>query len=529
MQTLFSLVSICIAPMLNGAEEQQPNIIFIFSDDHAPHSIGAYGNTIRETPNLDRLADEGAIFLNNFSNNAICCPSRAAVLTGTHSHVNQVYTNWSGLNPSLNTTFPEVLNAAGYQTALFGKWHLKFNPTGFEDWAIFPDQGNYYNPTDKTATGNVRHEGYSTDATTNLAMQWLAEDRDADRPFLLCVQYKAPHQYYMPGPKELEDSHYKEIDFPEPTTLFDDYSTRSVALSQADRFFIENWDSISELEYSYGEKSSNKALQKTVGRMNEEQLARWNAYYDSIPKSDSYKDDTERKRAVFQRFIKNYYMATDGIDRNIGRLLTYLETNDLLDNTIIVYSSDHGYFLGEHGQRGKRWFYEETARMPLIISWPGTISPGTRIEALTQNVDYAPFFAEVAEVEMPELVQGQSFLPLLKGEKMVNPRDAIYYTYYQPRQGVEPHEGVRNQRYKLIYYYQIDAYELFDLNTDPTEIHNRYGIPEYASVQTEMLNLLQKKRTELQAHSYDTLLNEDFELTTPRTRIKEFNKQAKAP
>ncbi|MGZ0655422.1 sulfatase family protein [Coraliomargarita sp. W4R72] len=524
MKALIGLIfALTLTSSPGHADELRPNIIFIFSDDHAAQSIGAYGATARPTPNLDQLAREGAIFINNFSNNAICCPSRAAVLTGTHSQINQVYTNWNGLDPSKNTTFPEVLQAAGYQTALFGKWHLKFNPTGYEDWMIFPDQGDYYNPTYKTAQGNVKREGYSTDITTNLAMEWLEKRRDGQRPYLLSIQYKAPHQDYMPGPAELADAAYKGIDFPEPATLFDDYSTRSAALGNAKQFLIKNWDDVSEHTYTPSDKNAPKKVTKSIGRMNPEQLSIWKQYYSSIPQSDSYQDPKQRTRAIFQRFIKNYYMAVDGIDRNIGRLLNFLEENSLSKNTLIIYSSDHGYFLGEHGQRGKRWFYEETARMPLIIRWPESIKPGTRIEALTQNIDYAPFFADIAGSSMPDVAQGESFRPLLSQNSDTSWRDAIYYTYFQPNQGVEPHEGVRTQRYKLIHFYQINAFELYDLQNDPNELENLYLSTQHSDLRIKMKQLLDQKRTEYSAHSYDTLINENLEFRTPREPIKSFN------
>ena len=484
-----------------GKKRPRPNILFIFTDDHAVQSIGAYGSRINETPQIDRIAGGGALFTNNFCANSICAPSRATVLTGKHSHINGVINNGVRFDAG-QPTFPAMLQQAGYRTALIGKWHLKSTPQGFDYWQILPDQGSYYNPDFITAQDRKHYEGYVTDITTDLALDWLRNDWGQDKPFLLMCQHKAPHRNWSPGPDHL--TLYDDVDVPEPPTLFDDYSDRSKVLQDNEMMIARH------LMYDYDLKVPGLGVPDALGRdykngeyarMTEAQRKKWDAAYG--PKNERFVasklQGKDLVRWKYQRYIKDYLRCIATVDDNVGRLLDYLDQAGLADNTLVVYSSDQGFYLGEHGWYDKRWMYEESFRMPLLMRYPGVIKKGIRIEALTQNIDFAPTFLDVADVPIPPDIQGVSLNPLFPGKQPKNWRDAIYYHYYEEGEHHVPrHEGVRTERYKLISYYKIGDWELFDLKKDPHELHSVYNDPQYEQTVEMMKETLRDLKVKYQ-------------------------------
>jgi len=488
----FSLVLCCAA-------YEQPNIVFIFTDDHATQSIGAYGSKINKTPNIDRIADEGAVFLNSFCANSICGPSRACILTGKHSHKNGFKKNGDGKFNGAQFTFPQVMQKNGYSTALFGKWHLGSNPTGFDSWEILPGQGSYYNPNMYTKDKKTKYTGYCTDIVTDLSLNWL-EKRDKTKPFLLMCQHKAPHRSWSPNLKHLKN--YADKDVAEPDTLFDSWENRSETLAKntmsIKNHFFWGWDMKIQQEVPFGSDWAKKLKDGEYRRMTPEQKKVWDAHYK--PLNDKFIKDAPTGKGLirwkYQRYIKNYLRCIDSVDENVGRILDYLDKNDLAKNTIIIYSSDQGFYLGEHGWYDKRWMFEESLKMPFVVRWPGKIKPGTRYKQLIQNIDYAPTFLEAAGIKMPEdaNVQGKSFVPLFSKADAEH-RDSIYYHYYEKGgHGVPMHEGVRDSRYKLINFYDNDGLNLFDLEKDPKEMTDFSKNPEYAEVLKTMKAKLAKLR-----------------------------------
>jgi arylsulfatase A-like enzyme len=480
---LVGLCSACRqeAPQPDGS---RPNIIYIMSDDHALRTIGAYGHGINRTPNIDRLAAEGVLFTNAFVANSICGPSRASILTGKHSHKNGVTGNGEPWD-STQMVFPRLLKDAGYQTALIGKWHLNSRPADeFGYYKILTGagkQGFYYNPAFYASdTGPENQAGYSTDLITDEALRWLEASRDTTQPFLLLVQYKAPHVPRMPPLRLLE--RYVHDTIPEPATLHDDLSTRSYYAKQVN-FFLDRFSPLPSYG-TYDPKEQNIYL----ARMTEDELRAYHAVID--PQNEQYRqmkdsgqlDDPAAMRSyVYQRFIKDYLRIVDALDENIGRLLDWVDADaSLRDNTVVVYASDQGYFTGEHGYAEKRLMYEEALHMPLLMRWPGAFDAGSRVDALVQNIDFAPTFLDMAGVPVPESMQGRSFLPLLRGETPPDWREAVYYHYYDHmRHVVGRHAGVRSERYKLIHFYTDDVWEFYDLAEDSLEVNNVYGRPEY--------------------------------------------------
>ncbi len=468
----------CNAPAQAADEErprdERPNILFIFTDDHAAHAISAYGSAIATTPNIDRIAREGVLFRNCFATNAICAPSRAVILSGRHSHLNGVMTNAEAFNGE-QTTFPKLLQRVGYETAMLGKWHLKSDPTGFDYWRVLIGQGPYYNPPMKTPEGRKKYTGYTTDIITDLALEWLESGRDEDKPFLMMCQHKAPHRNWQPGPEHL--TLFNDIDIPEPDTLFDDYEGRASGARNQEMTLANHF-------FPFDVKL------ETPGNLTDEQLAAWNAAYE--PKNEAYHkaelkgDDLVRWR--YQRYLKDYLRTIASVDDNIGRILDYLDESGLAENTIVVYSSDQGFFLGDHGWYDKRWMYEESARMPLIVRWPRGIASSSERSELVQNLDFAPTFLDLAGAEAPPQMQGLSMKPLLTGQGSSEWRDSIYYHYYEfpGVHAVPRHNGVRTDRYKLIHYYQLNEWELFDLEKDPDELTSVYDDPIYATTVDEL-------------------------------------------
>jgi len=451
-----------------------PNILFVFTDDHASHAISAYGSVLNQTPNIDRLADEGVLFRNCFVGNSICAPSRATILTGKHSHRNGVIDNTIVFDGE-QVTFPKLLRKAGYQTAIVGKWHLKSDPTGFDHWQVLKGQGPYYNPPLKSAEGTEKIIGYTTDILTDLALQWLKEERDPEKPFMLMLQHKAPHRNWQPGPKHLHD--FDDVDLPEPATLFDDWQGRTSACGMQEMTLANHF-------------SKSDAKLKPPGNLTPEQLEVWNAAYE--PKNEAFREakleDDDLVRWRYQRYIKDYLRCIASVDENLGRVLDYLDESGLAENTIVIYNSDQGFYLGDHGWYDKRWMYEESLRMPLLVRWPGATEPGSVDEHLVQNIDFAETFLDIAGVEPPEEMQGRSLVPLLRGEDPDDWRESIYYHYYEypAVHMVNRHYGVRTDRYKLIRYYELDEWELFDLERDPDELKSVYDDLQYDPIRREL-------------------------------------------
>jgi arylsulfatase A-like enzyme len=483
---LHSAVTACAEPKL-------PNILFVLADDHAAHAIGAYGSQINQTPNIDRLAAEGMRFRNAFVTNSICVPSRATTLTGQYSHVNGVPTLREPLDTS-RMTFPKLLREAGYQTAIFGKWHLKTRPAGFDHYEVLYAQGEYYNPSLTSETDSVRYEGYVTDIITDRVLSWLSDGRDRDRPFMLMYHHKAPHADWEPGPDHL--TLYDDVTIPEPATLFDDYAGRTSAASTQ------------EMTIAYHLNDRHLKLVPPRG-LTEDQLAAWNAAYE--PKNEAFRRSNPAGegyvRWQYQRFIKDYLRTIASVDDNLGRVLDYLDEAGLAENTVVVYSSDQGFFLGDHGWYDKRWMYEESLRIPLIVRWPGKIAGGSVNEDLVLNLDFAETFLELAGVPIPAGMQGRSLVPLLRGETPADWRDAIYYQYYAfpDWHWVPRHYGVRTDQYKLVHYYQIGEWELFDLDADPHELRSVYAEPGYADVVARLKTRLGQLREQYDVPPNDTL------------------------
>ena len=505
---LSSLLFFCVS-ITSLIAEKPLNILLIFTDDHALQSIGAYGSTINKTPNIDRLAASGAVFDNSFVGNSICGPSRAAVLTGKHSHKNGFYSNESKEFDGNQVTFPKLLQKAGYQTALIGKWHLGSNPTGFDYWEILPNQGNYYNPSLYKAGDSQegplwkwgkKYQGYATDIITDLSLEWLA-NRDDKKPFLLMCQHKAPHEPWDPPLKYL--NLYDDVTIPEPDTYFDDYANRSETLA-ANTTNIANFMWARSLHFKDPIENRDPTA---LARMTPEQKEKWHAAYG--PKNRAMQEANlspkETAKWRYQRYVKDYLRCIASVDDNVGRVLDYLEENDMMDNTVVIYSSDQGFYLGEHGWYDKRWMFEESMKMPLIMRWPGVIEPGTRIEKLVQNIDHGPTYLDIAGIKAPKEMQGMSFKKILD-DPDAEWRDGVYYHYYEyPNiHNVPPHEGIRTDRYKLINFYKNDGYNLFDLKNDPNELNDLSKNPEHQKILQRMKRKLAGLRKQYEVPPLDT-------------------------
>ena len=494
------LLSGCVDPdrAAEPGAAERPNILFVFTDDHASHAISAYGSEINETPNIDRLAEEGMLFRNAFVTNSICAPSRAVILTGKHSHLNSVPTNRETFEAT-QQTFPKLLQQAGYQTAMIGKWHLKSEPTGFDHWTVLPGQGSYYNPEFRTADGEIKVTGYVTDIITDMALEWLQTDRDPDRPFMLMYQHKAPHREWAPGPDHL--TLYDNVVMPEPPDLFDDYEGRTSAAKTQEMTISDHMRLGADLKVNLDPSEPGyEAWKRLYDRLKDEQRRAWDAAYG--PKNDAFREaDLQGEELVrwnYQRYVKDYLRTIASVDDNLGRVLDYLDDGGIADNTIVIYSSDQGFYLGDHGWYDKRWMYEESLRMPLIVRWPGVVEAGSENDDLVQNLDFAETFLDAAGVAIPADMQGHSLMPLLQGRTPEDWRESVYYHYYEYPEVhmVQRHYGVRTDRYKLIHYYLIDEWELFDLEGDPNEMQSVYDDPEYADVRRELEAELERLRSQ---------------------------------
>lgn len=505
--------------LMASAEKKRPNILFLFSDDHALKSISAYGGPLKDiapTPHIDSIAEEGAIFENSFCGNSICGPSRASILTGKHSHKNGFMRNTGKGFDQSQWTVAKALKGAGYTTAVIGKWHLHTKPVAFDYWEVLPGQGSYYNPDFIQMDGSKKKfDGYVTDITTDKAIKWL-DGRDKDKPFFLMCQHKAPHRTFSPALRHLNA--FEGVDIPEPASLFDDYKSRSVTLPlnemEIDRHMHWSYDlklRADEAE-AVGVKLSgpNRYGAKVYNRMNLSQKKTWDAYFGPRNKKflEDYKAGKLKPEDVvkwrYQRYISNYLSTVKAVDENVGRMLHYLKENGLDENTIVIYSSDQGFFLGEHGWFDKRWMFEESFKMPFLIKWPGVIKPGSRPKQLIQNIDYAPTWLEMAGVKVPEEVQGRSIVPLLKGAGAEGWREAVYYAYYEVGEHAVPqHYGVRTETHKLFYLPATKEWQMFDLVKDPEEMVNVYDNPEYSKVRESLTKQYHRLREHYDAPSYE--------------------------
>ena len=464
----------------DAREKDKPmNILYIMCDDHSYQTISAYDTRYISTPNIDRIAADGVRFTNSFVANSISGPSRACMLTGKHSLANGFTDNSSSFDGS-QQTFPKLLQQQGYETAVVGKWHLTSEPTGFNYWDILIGQGDYYNPTFIKNGEKVQRKGYATNVTTELAINWLENIRDNSKPFCLLLHHKAPHRTWMPDACDLEL--FSDVKFPLPETFYDDYAGRVAAGKQ--RMSIgEDLDLVYDLKMADKENEIHSSpLLEQRGRaiynnMDAEQKAAWDAHYDKVIAAfkKAALDGEALEEWKFQQYMRDYLRVITSVDRNVGRVLDYLEAEGLMDNTLIVYTSDQGFYMGEHGWFDKRFMYEESFRTPLLMRLPGGVKGD--VAALVQNIDYAPTFLELAGVSVPNDIHGCSLLPLLKGEEWSSNRKALYYHYYEfpDEHAVHPHYGVRTERYKLIRFYDgIDEWELYDLQNDSLELNNIY-------------------------------------------------------
>ncbi|MCC6365036.1 MAG: sulfatase [Bryobacterales bacterium] len=455
------------------ARNERPNILFMMTDDHVPRAMSCYGNRILKTPNFDRLAEEGCRFDNAFCTNSLCAPSRASVLTGAYSHINGIRGNSEAADAiekidSSLPTYPQVLQQAGYRTAMIGKWHLSHNPVGFDYSCILPGQGVYFDPIFIENGVKKTFTGYATDLTTDIALRFLRQ-QDKSHPWCLVYQHKAPHRPFQPAPRHRKL--LQDIELPHPSTYDDDYSTRRIAKEAADMKFEQSLE----------------------------------GDYQDLPKGLPAK---EKKNWIYQRFVKDFYRAAYGVDENLGRILDHLDRTGQAENTLIIYTSDNGFYLGEHGWYDKRFMYEPSLRLPLLIRYPALFRGGRAESRFALNVDYAPTMLDLAGVRIPGTMQGRSLRPLLEGKAPRDWRTSMYYTYYEnswalhgkgkeamsdptfqyfTAHRVGPHRGVRGGRYKLIHYYsEGDYWELFDLEKDPDELRNVYSEASYAAVRDSL-------------------------------------------
>ena len=474
------------------------------SDDHGYQAISAYSDKLISTPNIDRIAKEGMLFTNATVTNSICAPSRAVILTGKHSHLNGKIDNISPFDTT-NVTFPQLLKKAGYQTAMFGKLHFGNNPKGFDEFKILPGQGQYYNPDFITNTGDTTITGYTTDIITDLTLDWMEKRRDTARPFLLMYLHKAPHRAWLPAPRHFKE--FTQRQFPVPDNLFDDYSNRGTAARTAEMGLLRHM----QLSYDLKVPDSIAAgldiknwngLGNRIKRLNPEQRAVWDSVYDPIAEAFAKEfpkmNDSVLTLWKYQRYMQDYLGSIAAVDENVGRLLEYLDQNRLADNTVVVYTSDQGFYLGEHGWFDKRFMYNESFKTPLLVRWPNVIRPGITEDEMVQNLDFAQTFLDIAGTSLPGDMQGESLVPLFKGDKANWNREAVYYHYYEypGEHAVKRHYGIANKNYKLIhFYYDVDEWELYDLKKDPGEMHNVAQDPAYAEVLREMQADLAEIRT----------------------------------
>jgi len=474
--------------------QKKPNIIIIISDDHAYQAIGAYGSKVAHTPNLDRIASQGAIFNRAYVTNSICGPSRASLLTGKYSHINGFKDNETSNFDHHQDLFVKQLQKNGYQTAWIGKIHLGRELQGFNYYSILRGQGHYFNPDFITSVNGAteqvdRAEGYVADLVTDRALDWL--DTQQDEPFCLILGHKSTHRTWMPDPTDFGSNDAKE--FPIPETFFDDYASRQAA-SQQEMSIAK--DMMLGYDLKMFESPQKMREDGNFKRMNDQQFQKYVDYYQPIYQDFKAANLSGQKLAEwkYRRYMIDYLNTAESMDRNIGRVLDYLKEHDLEKNTLVVYLSDQGFYMGEHGWFDKRFMYEESFRTPMIAQLPGLIKPKSTIDGMVLNIDIAPTLLELTGTPIPSAIQGKSFLSLLKGKKKPV-RKNIYYHYYENGEhAVSPHFGVSNGRYKLIRFYKrVDGWELFDMKKDPQEMQNVYQDPAYQKVVKQMKNVLVKE------------------------------------
>lgn len=508
---LFALLVLAckMEPKEKELANPQPNILFIMSDDHAYQAISAYDSTLVQTPNIDRIAKEGMLFSNATVTNSICAPSRATILTGKHTHINGKIDNIYPFDTT-QVTFPQLFQKAGYQTAMFGKLHFGNSPKGFDEFMILPGQGRYMNPDFITTNGDtIQKMGYATDIITDLSLEWLEKKRDPNKPFLMMYLHKAPHRPWWPKADKFKSYLKKEI--PEPASLFDDYSDRGTAAKTAEMNIFEHMllsydckvypDVLEEMGIETDPRNEKLFKGVEMSRLTTEQQAQYLPILDSIATDFKKKwpsmDEKEKTRWKYQRYMQDYLATISSVDDNVGRVLDYLKKNQLAENTLVVYTSDQGFYLGEHGWFDKRFMYKESFRTPLLVKWPNMIKPGITSNEMVQNLDFAQTFLEAAGITAPNDMQGKSLMPLFTGNGEQWDRESVYYHYYEypGEHAVKRHYGISTKDYKLIHFYHdVDEWELYDLKKDPNEMHNVYDEPAYGSIREKLKNDLKDLR-----------------------------------
>jgi arylsulfatase A-like enzyme len=460
------------------------------SDDHAWQAISAYGGRLKDlapTPNIDRIAAQGTRFDRCLVTNSISGPSRAVILTGKYSHLNGFLSNQKDEFNGAQQTFPKLLQQAGYQTAIIGKWHLVSQPTGFDFWDILPGQGNYYNPDFINSSGKYREQGYVTDIITEKSLSWLKQAGSNGKPFMLMLHHKAPHREWEPGPEYLH--RFEGVNFPEPESLFDDYSGRGRAAHEQDMTIAKTM--VLESDLKILNDTTAPAYKRMIGRMNAQQRKDWNETYSPVIENfkKSKLTGTDLVKWKYQRYMNDYLACIQSVDKSVGRVLDYLKETGLDKNTVVVYTSDQGFYLGEHGWFDKRFMYDESYRTGLLVSWPGITQPGSVNKELVSNLDFAETFLDIAGVDIPRDMQGLSLVPLLRGKTPGGWRKEHYYHYYEypAVHSVKRHYGISTEQYKLIhFYYDIDEWELYDLKADPLEMKSVYNDPAYKEVRKDL-------------------------------------------
>ena len=492
---------------------ERPNILFIMADDHAYQAISAYSDKLLKTPNIDRIADEGILFTNACVTNSICAPSRATILTGKHTHINGKIDNRMPFDTT-QVTFPQLFQNAGYETAMYGKLHFGNNPKGVDDFMILPGQGSYINPKFITTKGDTTITGYVTDIITDLTINWLDKKRDKEKPFMMMYLHKAPHRPWWPSPEKFKE--FTKKTFPEPASLFDDYSNRGNASKTAEMNLLQH------MKYGHDSKIRPETIEEMggvkpyvppmkwgnidgftgpYGRANAIQKALYDPVIDSInvwfKANWPTMNDEQKMKWKYQRYMQDYLGSISSVDDNVGRVLDYLDESGLAENTMVIYTSDQGFYLGEHGWFDKRFIYDESFKTPLMIRWPNEITAGTTNDEMVQNLDFAQTFLEAAQIEVPNDMQGESLIPLLKGDTAGWNRESVYYHYYEypAVHMVKRHYGIVTKEYKLVhFYYDIDEWELYNRKKDPQEMKNVYNDNAYASVITKLQKELKELR-----------------------------------